>query len=524
MKKIVKTIVHKRYSILVLISLFLSYGLYLLVEWTSRNFADLTMDQVIFHILVPLEGADTSFMTSVFKEVLTPAFLVVLVAGVLLFIHSKISVTTYLNLYFKESGKHYKIPLWSKKIYTRFLALSCIFLLIFTFDSANKSFALQSYISDQVNSSSFIEDHYVDPAGKLTFPEEKRNLIYIFLESMEFTYASEENQGAFKENYIPELLEIAKENYSFSNTSGYGGYKDAFGTSWTMAAMFSHSTGLPLKLPIQGNTMSEYGVFLPGVISIGDILKEHGYSNNLLIGSDATFGGRRNFYMQHGDYDIVDYKRALEEGMIPDGYSVWWGYEDEKLFGFAKEKLLKLSENEEPFNLTMLTADTHHEDGYMGETTEDKFEEQYANVIANSYKQVDEFLDWIKQQDFYENTTVVIVGDHGTMDVDFLDDIDSYYERTMYNVFVNPVKTADTEILKNREFTAFDLFPSTLSSLGVEIEGNKLGLGVDLFSGERTLLEEYGIQMNTELSRKSLYYTSRFIGGIGAEPYQVPDN
>ena len=103
------------------------------------------------------------------------------------------------------------------------------------------------------------------------------------------------------------------------------------------------------------------------------------------------------------------------------------------LFGFAKEKLLELYEKDEPFNLTMLTADTHHEDGYMDETTEVKFEEQYANVIANSSKQVDEFLAWIKQQDFYSNTTIVIVGDHGTMDVDFLDDIDTYYERTMYN-------------------------------------------------------------------------------------------
>lgn len=524
MKKIVKTVVNKRYSILLLITLFLSYGLYLLVEWTSKNFADLTMDQVIFHILVPLEGADTNFMASVMEDVLKPAFLIMLVAGILLFIHSKISMTTYLNVHFKERDKHYKIPLWSKKIYKRLLALSCVFLLIFTFDSANKSFALQSYISDQLNSSSFIEDHYVEPTGKLTFPEKKRNLIYIFLESMEFTYASKENQGAFEENYIPELLEIASENISFSNTSGYGGYKDAFGTSWTMAAMFAHSTGLPLKLPIQGNTMSEYGVFLPGVISIGDILKEHGYSNNLLIGSDATFGGRRNFYMQHGDYDIVDYKRALEEGMIPDGYSVWWGYEDEKLFSFAKEKLLELNEKEEPFNLTMLTADTHHEDGYLSESTEEKFEEQYANVIANSSRQVSEFLAWIKQQDFYENTTVVIVGDHGTMDVDFLDDIDPYYERTMYNVFVNPVKNVDTGILKNREFTAFDLFPSTLSSLGVEIEGNKLGLGVDLFSGEKTLLEEYGIQMNMDLARKSSFYTSRFIGGIGAEFYQNLSN
>ena len=523
MNKVFNAVVQIRYSILLLASLFVSYGVYLLVEWTSRNFADLTMDQVIFHILVPLEGADTNFMASVMEEVLQPAFLIMLIAGVFLYVHCKISVTTYLNVHLKECGRRYKIPIWSKRIYKRLLAVSCIVLMILTLDSANKSFALQSYISDQLNSTSFIEDHYVDPSGKLTFPEEKRNLIYIFLESMEFTYASEEYQGAFKENYIPELLEIAGENISFSNTNGYGGYKDAFGTSWTMAAMFAHSTGLPLKLPIQGNTMSEYGVFLPGVISIGDILKEHGYSNNLLIGSDATFGGRRNFYIQHGDYDITDYKKALEDEMIPEGYSVWWGYEDEKLFGFAKEKLLELNEKDEPFNLTMLTADTHHEDGYMDETTDVKFEEQYANVIANSSKQVDEFLAWIKQQDFYSNTTIVIVGDHGTMDVDFLDDIDTYYERTMYNVFVNPVHTVDVKVSKNREFTAFDLFPSTLSSLGVEIEGGKLGLGVDLFSGEKTLLEEYGIQMNMELARKSSFYTSRFIGGIGADPYENPD-
>ena len=37
-----------------------------------------------------------------------------------------------------------------------------------------------------------------------------------------------------------------------------------------------------------------------------------------------------------------------------------------------------------------------------------------------------------------------------------------------------------------------DLFPTTLSSMGVEIEGNKLGLGTDLFSNEETLMEKLG--------------------------------
>ena len=38
--------------------------------------------------------------------------------------------------------------------------------------------------------STFIDDNYVDPSSvNITFPEQKRNLIYIFLESMEMTYA-----------------------------------------------------------------------------------------------------------------------------------------------------------------------------------------------------------------------------------------------------------------------------------------------------------------------------------------------
>lgn len=92
-----------------------------------------------------------------------------------------------------------------------------------------------------------------------------------------------------------------------------------------------------------------------------------GYSQTLMIGSDAEFGGRKLFYEKHGDYNIIDYKYALENNMIPYGYNVWWGYEDKRLFDFAKEELTDLAAQDEPFNLTLLTADTHFEDGYKCE-------------------------------------------------------------------------------------------------------------------------------------------------------------
>lgn len=62
--------------------------------------------------------------------------------------------------------------------------------------------------------------------------------------------------------------------------------------------------------------------------SLGDILEQEGYRQELLIGSDASFGGRRQYFAQHGGYDIWDYYTARETGKIDPDYRVWWGYED----------------------------------------------------------------------------------------------------------------------------------------------------------------------------------------------------
>ena len=83
---------------------------------------------------------------------------------------------------------------------------------------------------------------------------------------------------------------------------------------------------------------------------------------------------------QHGDYEIWDYYTAIEKGKIDEDYSVWWGYEDMKLYEYAKEELTRISQNEEPFNFTMLTVDTHHIGGWVCPLCRDDYEEQYGNV------------------------------------------------------------------------------------------------------------------------------------------------
>lgn len=453
--------------------------------WMFDTWPRLSMDELVYQLKAPAEGTNLDMIEGYINFCIPFTVLVLLFILILIIVFRK------------------------KRIYPGMMAVvlvisaaALIYTLIYTWIRLD----ISGYSENQSTYSEFLDNNYVDPSDvQITFPEQKRNLIYIYLESMEITYADEENGGAYEENYIPELTELAQEyeDFSGSEESLDGGYAMPSAT-WTVAAMFAQSSGLPLSIPIDDNSMDTQSSFLPEVVTIGDILEEAGYSQTLLIGSDATFGGRRLLYTDHGNFDIKDYNYAIDTGLLDSDYRVWWGYEDEKLFEYAKDELLRLSEEDEPFNLTMLTVDTHFEDGYYCELCEDEYDgNQYASVISCSSRQVASFVKWIQRQDFYENTTIVISGDHPTMDSDFCDDVDSDYERKVFTVYIN-AGTENQDTTTYREYSTFDNFPTTVAALGASIEGNRLGLGTNLFSGEKTLSELYGTTyMESELQKKS---------------------
>ena len=116
---------------------------------------------------------------------------------------------------------------------------------------------IDTYLHIQNSYSTLIEDNYVNPSQTtITFPEKKRNLIYIYLESMESTYSDKKDGGAYDHNFIPALTNLALDNINFSNSDKLGGAYPTTGTTWTMGGLFAQTSGLPLKLSIQGNEMA----------------------------------------------------------------------------------------------------------------------------------------------------------------------------------------------------------------------------------------------------------------------------
>ncbi len=121
-------------------------------------------------------------------------------------------------------------------------------------------------------------------------------------------------------------------------------------------------------------------------------------------------------------------------------------------------------------------------------------------------------MDWLKEQPFYEDTTILISGDHLSMAAEYINSTyDKQYDRTVFHTLIH--STEQTVHNHNRIFTSFDMYPTILSAMGAKIEGERLGLGVNLFSGKKTIAEEIGLEkLDKELRRQSAYFKERIVG------------
>ncbi|MGN1277208.1 MAG: sulfatase-like hydrolase/transferase, partial [Floccifex sp.] len=286
-------------------------------KWAFSYFGCSCFEQIVFHIKVPLEGTNTQFIKDWIKKCGFPS----LFFSILLF--------------------------WFP--FPKLLFLICLIY-------AAIKIELISYIFHQFQSSDFIDTHYQEV--NVTAPKKKMNLVHIYLESMESTYALKKDGGNSNQDLLPFLTKLTKDNLSFSQNEKIGGGKVLKGTGWTTGGLVGSECGLPLLFPLNHPFCKDSVPFLKNVTSLGDILKKEGYHQVFMIGSNASFGGRRSFYQQHGDFEIKDILALKEEKKLDANYHEFWGFEDDKLFSFAKEELLKLSKENQPFHFSMLTVDT----------------------------------------------------------------------------------------------------------------------------------------------------------------------
>lgn len=499
-KKIILTILQILYYIIM--SVLITTAFYI-----KNTFKGIVFDELIFYLNSGVTNSDENVFITALKYVLPRCFILLFIL-VLIFILIKIARGKI-----SKRDKRNKIKLGYKiftKIANNFIWVLNILLLIFTIVLICISINFHEYVKNDIVISDFIEREYYDPKEVNIEFDNNRNLIIILVESLETSFFTKDQGGYWDYEVMPELYKLLrdKDSITFYDNNRTQGMKMLDKASWTTASTVTNTSAIPFKIPKDGNQYHSDN-FMSGAYTLGDYLKSKGYYLEHINAADSDFGGIEEYFTKHGNYKIIDSRTSDKYlNMTNFDYS-GWGFNDNYLFELAKIRLEEISKKNKPFNLILQTIDTHHFDGYVGNYTLDEFDTQYENVYATESMLVKKFIDWIKEQDFYKDTTILILGDHLSMQTVYFEER-NITDRYVYNCIINPViKTTNN---KKRVFTALDTFPTILAAMGAHIENDRLGLGVNLFSDIETLAETYGFdELNSELNKKSDFYNETFL-------------
>jgi len=321
--------------------------------------------------------------------------------------------------------------------------------------------------------SSFIEGFYEFPED-IRQPEQPLNVVMIYVESLENTYR---NPALWGENLLDSLDTATADWLTFPD------FREVRGTGWTIAGLVASQCGVLLKEENQFDLRQQLGLasinrigenvdsFMPGITCLGDILDDAGYSNHFIGGADPEFAGKGKFFEEHG-YDSVKGRPYWES--IGETEFTKWGLNDDALLGYAKKELDELHAAGEPFNLTVLTVDTHRPEGHLSATCARKGAADLPGIVACTSDLLADFVGHMERNGYLEDTVVVITGDHLSMPNAVQETMDLEPQRTIYNKFWSP-----REAKPNRsELYHFSILPTVLELMGFEFPGKEMALGV----------------------------------------------
>jgi phosphoglycerol transferase len=321
------------------------------------------------------------------------------------------------------------------------------------------------------NGYDYFSFHYKDPRTVSLTAKSPRNLVLIYVESLDATYG---DAHLFGRDLLHNLEAPAVHGQSFVR------YNQAPGTGWTMAAMVSTQCGVPLEAVTlydgndQGGKLKHY---LPGGVCLGDVLDAFGYRNIFMGGAPLDFAGKGKFLKDHHYENVYGREDWIAEGEKVDEHG--WGLHDDDLFHHARTELDALEASGGRFNLTLLTLDSH----YSGIESLSNYcarrgAQNFTDLIECTADQTAEFIDYIRQKGYLENLDVVVLGDHLAMGNPVIDRLRSVPERHIFNLFVSKAPPRKTR----EDILHFDLFPTILDLIGIHVQKGRLALGYSAFA------------------------------------------
>lgn len=356
------------------------------------------------------------------------------------------------------------------------------------------------------------------PPEVIAPPLEKPNLIILYLESLERTYTY---LPTSKDAFLP-FLRWEDEGFSARNM------QQIHGAHFTAGGLIASQCGVPLlsrgifdASAIRGSgdeNLSQFEKFMPNVICLGDILEEAGYVGSYLNGSDESMFAIDRALKSHGYSNIIG--MANDQKWQSDSRRNIWGLDDAVLFEEAEIELERLSQQEKPFFLSLLTVATHGPAGYPD--SECKLTKNVPDAspsadlilaIRCTADHVERLIETLQKRQLLQNTVLVIMSDHLAMKNVLANEFaNARTDRSNYFTILG-ARAASANRAVDRPSTTLDAYPTILEAMGFKLKDGAANLGRSLFSTEPNLTEKFGAErlsdlVNTSAALRTLLWAS----------------
>ncbi|MDP4183466.1 MAG: LTA synthase family protein, partial [Bacillota bacterium] len=229
-----------------------------------------------------------------------------------------------------------------------------------------------------------------------------KNLLIVQVESLQGFTLNKEING---KEITPNLNKLAKENFYFDNY-----YYQVKGGNTSDAEFLTNTSLYPIN---EGAVFLRYPTDY--YYSLPNALKAKGYSASSFHAYNPSFWNRSIMYKSLGYDKFISYK-----DFNLDEFVGWGGYalSDESFFRQSVAKL----DTSKPFYSMMITLSSHHPfDYFQGKSNIDV--KPYDKTVLGNYlgainyvdSCIGKLIDDLKKRNLYDNTVVVIYGDHNAL-------------------------------------------------------------------------------------------------------------
>nr|WP_239514914.1 LTA synthase family protein [Streptococcus suis] len=256
----------------------------------------------------------------------------------------------------------------------------------------------------------YIAEHYAQPNNNYFGIAKGRNVIYLHLESLQqFVIDYKLNVNGVEHEVTPFLNSLYHSNSTLAFSNFFNQVK-AGKTSDAETMIETSLFGLN-----QGSFMVQYGGSNTQQAAPYILSQNGGYTSAVFHGNAASFWNRNNTYKQWGYNHFFDqsyFSKATAEN------SFQYGLNDKIMFADSIQYLEHL---QQPFYTKFITVSNHYpyttsligdEIGFPLANTDDETINGYfatANYLDASIKA---FFDYLKATGLYENSVIVLYGDH----------------------------------------------------------------------------------------------------------------